>query len=160
DDAPGASGSFSYSAGQGEGSYSFYTRALDKAGNYEDPPFAADGVTVVADTTTLVDLTPPASRATSPPYSSVTTFNVGYTASDTGSGVAKVDLWAKGPTDFIYNKVATDNAPGASGSFTYMALEHDGNYSFYTVATDKAGNPELPPTPPGTADTTTLLDTA
>src|SRR5204863_411697 len=31
--------------------------------------------------------------------------------------------------------------------------------SFYTVATDKAGNVELPPTPPGTADSTTLVDT-
>src|SRR5205814_4536031 len=108
----------------------------------------------------LVDLTPPASNANSPAYSQTTTFSVGYTASDTGSGVAKVDLWAKGPTDFIYNKVATDNAPGSSGSFTYLAAEGDGNYSFYTVATDKAGNTELPPTTPGTADSTTLVDTA
>jgi hypothetical protein len=160
DDAPGSSGSFSYDASEGQGSYSFYTRALDKAGNYEDPPFAADGITIVADTTTLVDLTPPASQANSPAYSAATTFSVGYTASDTGSGVAKVELWAKGPTDLLgYNKVATDNAPGSSGSFSYIALQGDGNYSFYTVATDKAGNTELPPSPPGTADTTTLVDT-
>src|SRR5207249_4209680 len=59
DSAPAASGSFSYTAAAGDGSYSFYTRALDKAGNYETAPASADA-------TTLLDTAAPTSSASSP----------------------------------------------------------------------------------------------
>src|SRR5205823_384041 len=59
-DTPGGtSGSFSYTAAAGDGSYSFYTRAYDNAGNVEAAPASAD-------TSTLVDTQDPTSSATSP----------------------------------------------------------------------------------------------
>src|SRR5439155_13980961 len=105
---------------------------------------------------TFVDLSPPTSHASSPTYSASTTITVSYTASDVGSGLDKVELWAKAPGAASYSKFATDSSPGASGSFSYSASS-DGTYSFYTVAVDKAGNSEAAP---AGADTTTLLDTA
>src|SRR5439155_320299 len=123
---------------------------------YEDAPLAADGITVQADSVTLVDVVAPTSSASSSAYSSSTTMVVSYTASDTGSGLDKVELWAQAPGAGSFSKVATDAAPGASGSFSYTASVGDGSYSFYTVAVDKAGNREDAPT---SADTSTLVDT-
>ena len=41
DTTPGASGTFSYTASGGDGTYGFFTVAVDKAGNREaDPPGA------------------------------------------------------------------------------------------------------------------------
>src|SRR5207253_667879 len=142
-------GSFAYTAAAGDGSYGFFTVAADKAGNREADPAGAD-------TTTLVDTAAPSSSATSPAYSASTTIAVGYSASDTGSGVDSLELWAKAPGDLGYSKVATNTAPLASGSFSYLAIAGDGTYSFYTVAVDKASNRE---DAPANADTTTLLDT-
>src|SRR5207244_4817312 len=99
---------------------------------------------------------PPTSHASSPTYSTSTTITVSYTASDVGSGLDKVELWAQAPGDAGFSKIDTDSTPGASGSFSYSAAG-DGSYGFYTVAVDKAGNREAAP---AAADTTTLLDTA
>src|SRR2546422_920059 len=44
----------------------------------------------------------------------------------------------------------------ASDSFSYTASDGDGNYLFYSVATDKADNTATAPSSP---DTPTLLDT-
>src|SRR5205823_2342683 len=143
----------SYTA-TGDGSYSFYTRATDKAGNYEAVPLLPDGVTVLADTTTVVDTTPPSSHATSPAYANTTTISVGYAASDSGSGLDAVELWAKGPGDSACGKVATDNPQGASGSSSYSA-SGEGTYEFYTRAVDRAGNYE---DAPATADAATIVD--
>src|SRR5205085_11458165 len=54
DTSGNASGSFSYTPA-GEGTYSFYTLATDKAGNAESPPSSADvQVTVLYDTSAPV----------------------------------------------------------------------------------------------------------
>jgi hypothetical protein len=154
--APATSGSFSYTAPEGNGTYSFYTIATDNVGNAEAAPGSADSTTAM---TASVDATPPSSSASSPPYTSAAGFTVSYTAADDagGSGLATVELYAKGPTDSGYSKVATDSAPSGSGSFSYTAQEGDGVYRFYTVATDNAGNVQAVPTSP---DSTTLLDTS
>ena len=149
DSAPGGSGSISFIAAQGDGIYSFYTVATDKAGNVEAPPS-------VPDSTTTVDTTPPASQASSPAFATATAWTVAYTAADPASGLAKVDLLVKGPGDSAYAVVASNATPGASGSFSYTATQGEGRYSFYTVATDKAGYVEAAP---DGADATTLLDT-
>ena len=47
DTTPTTTRSFSYSPGNGAGTYRFYTRARDKAGNYETAPAAPDATTVV-----------------------------------------------------------------------------------------------------------------
>jgi hypothetical protein len=152
DTSGAASGSFSYQSGAGDGAYSFYTVATDNAGNVEVAPASADA-------TTLVDTSAPSSSASSPAVSATSTFTVGYTAADTagGSGVAKVDLFAEGPGQVSYSKVATDTSGAASGSFSFTASAGDGSYSFYTVATDKAGNSEAAPSG---ADASTLVATA
>src|SRR6202007_1876042 len=48
DSTPNTTQSFSYTASEGDGSYSFFTRAADKAGNYEAAPASPP------DTATLV----------------------------------------------------------------------------------------------------------
>ena len=145
---PGASGSFSYTATQGDGTYRFYTLATDKATNTETAPSSADA-------TTALDTATPTSTAASPATATSSAWTVSYTASDPGagaSGLARVELYAKGPADSAYAKVATDSAPSATGSFGYTATKGDGNYGFYTLAIDNAGNTE---TAPSAADTTT-----
>src|SRR5207247_1371236 len=153
-DTPGGtSGSFSYTAAAGDGSYEFYTRAYDNAGNIEAAPAGAD-------TSTLVDTQFPTSSATSPTYSTSTTFMVSYTNSDplkngSASGVADVELWAKAPGAGSYSLYATDSGASIDGSFSSTGTV-DGSYSFYPRARGKAGNYE---TAPAGADTSTLVDT-
>ncbi len=146
-----ASGAFSYTAAEGDGSYSFYTVATDRAGNVENAPASAD-------TTTLVDTTAPTSAATAPAASKSTSVTVSWTASDGGSGLAEVDLYAKGPTDSGYSQVASDTSGSGSGSFGYAAAEGSGTYSFYTVATDKVGNVEGVPASPDASVVVALPD--
>ncbi len=142
----------------------FYTVTLSSAlndGIYTAQASQSDaaGNTGTSSTTTFtVDTMAPTSSASSPAYSKTTTFTVSYTANDSGSGLAEVDIYAEGPTDSGYS--LADSFTGASlttGSFSYSASEGDGNYSFYSIATDNAGNAQ---TTPGNPDTTTLLDTA
>ena len=147
------SGSFSYSAGEGDGTYSFYTVAIDKAGNVESAPINPDA-------STLLDTVKPASSANAlSAYANSTTITVGYTASDSSpsSGLKKVELYVEGPTDSAYKLAGTDNSPAASGnSISYTANEGDGTYRFYTLAYDNAGNVQVAPAVPNTS---TLLDT-
>ena len=123
-----SSGSFSYTAAGGDGSYGFYTIATDQAANVQATP-------ATPNTTTLVDTTPPTSNASSPALSNSTSLSVSYTASDSsgGSGLAKVDLYAKAPGQSSYTKVASTTSPNSSGSFSYTAAGGDGSYSFYTT---------------------------
>src|SRR5205814_2118680 len=81
--------SISYTATEGDGNYSFYTRAHDKAGRYQpsSPTRRSSDL--------LVDTAAPTSSATSPQYSTTNGFTVTYSANDPGSaasGVAFVDL--------------------------------------------------------------------
>jgi hypothetical protein len=150
------SGSFSYTASKGEGSYSFYSIATDNANNVQPLP------NPLAQATTLVDLTPPTSSVNAlPTFTTVTTFTVSYTANDPGSdpsGLYEVDVYVKGPTDSRYNLAhAFTSGSLSSGSFTYNAGEGDGSYAFYSIATDVAGNMQAVPSGP---NTTTLVDTA
>ncbi|MFL5828978.1 MAG: polysaccharide deacetylase family protein, partial [Solirubrobacteraceae bacterium] len=152
DTSGNGTGTFNYTASAGDGNYSFYTIATDKAGNSETAPAASQA-------TTLVDTTAPSSSASAPATSSTTALSIAFNASDGngGSGLAKVDLYAKGAGATGYSKVASDTSGSATGTFNYTASAGDGNYSFYTVASDKAGNDEAAH---ATADATTLLDTA
>src|SRR5205823_2274535 len=92
-------------------------------------------------------------------YSTTNGFNVSYSASDASpsSGFKKVELYVKRPGDSVFNLTATDTPGGTSGSFCYTAAAGDGNYSFYTLAYDNAGNVE---SAPASAATTTFVDTA
>src|SRR3954447_11409657 len=144
--SPGSSGTLAYTADAGDGPYAFYTVATDAAGNTEAAPSSPD-------TSTLVDTATPASQASSPASTTSRNLQVTYTASDAGSGLAKLDLYAEGPDDTDFSKVATDSTPTASGSFPYHIDGQSGSYRFYTRATDNAGNVQPAP---ATADTTTV----
>ncbi len=147
DSAPGASGSFSYTASGGDGSYRFYTVATDRAGNRE--------ATSTPQATTLLDTIAPVSAAMSPAYRTTTSITVTYTASDAGSGLATVELYAKAPGASVFTKVGTDTTPTASESMSYTAAAGNGSYGFYTVATDRAGKRETR----SAAQATTVVDT-
>ena len=139
---------FVYDPSAGDGTYSFYTRARNLAGNYEAPPATFDA-------SVNVDETAPASQAQAPGSSSTKNLTVGYSATDGGAGVQEVELWARGPGQSTFQLVSTDTTPGTA-SFAYTATA-DGAYSFYTRARDAAGNHESAPPGP---DATTIVDTA
>ncbi len=144
------SGSFSFTASAGEGTYSFYTLAKDKAGN-------AQGVPLRPQAKTLLDEQAPTSSASAPAYAKGTNWTVSYSASDNagGSGLAEVALYAKGPGQSTYTKAASSTSGIGSGSFNYTASAGEGAYSFYTLATDQAGNTQTAPSQP---NATTVLD--
>jgi hypothetical protein len=148
----------SASADPGTGAYSVAASSL-ASGTYTAQASQADSAAntgTSAARTFSVDVTAPASQASAPATSNTTALTVTYSASDANSGLATVELWAKPAGAANYAKVATDSSPAASGSFPYTAAAGDGTYSFYTRATDKAGNPEAIT---GTADATTVIDT-
>ncbi len=100
-----------------------------------------------------VDNTPPTSRVTPlPAYESSATFNLSWSGSDPGgSGVATFDIYVSD------NGGAYSLFKSATTSFTAAFNGVDGHtYSFYSVATDNAGNIESK-TP--IAEGTTLVDT-
>jgi hypothetical protein len=129
-----------------DGPHSFEVRAIDAATNTDPTP---------AQRTFTVDTIAPSSVAASPASTNSTSITVTYTASDGGSGLAAVELWAKAPGAGGYAKAATDSSPGASGSLSYTAAAGQGTYSFYTRALDGAANYEAAP---GAPDSSTVLE--
>jgi hypothetical protein len=123
----GASTSFTISA-QGATTVSFF--ATDKAGNIE----------TVKTLTVMIDETPPISHVVALPASeNSASFNVAWTGTDNLSGIQSLTIYVSdngGPyTAFQTNTTAT------SASFTGQ-FGH--TYSFYSIATDFAGNVEGP----------------
>jgi hypothetical protein len=140
------------------GTYTVTYWSTDSAGNKEsDKTF-----------TVKIDKTTPTSAADSPQYSNAgeSSFTVSYHASDAASGLATVQLYAKGPSDSSYGPVGSPSTPDGSGngSFTYTPSQGDGTYRFYTRASDNAGTVEDAPVDTDTvtivADDQTLRDTA
>ncbi|MBN1591671.1 MAG: hypothetical protein JW941_00320, partial [Candidatus Coatesbacteria bacterium] len=136
-----------------EGSYGFFTIAIDKAGNEEPRPGQA-GEPPVVDTTTIYDTTPPESAALVAEYSKAAPIHVSFTATDGASGIANVALFAKFGEAGLWGPTGLSST-NASGTFNYQPTAGEGTYFFYTVATDKAGFVE--PTPLE-ADDQTLYD--
>jgi hypothetical protein len=139
--ATGTSGSFNVTLTSGSGSYRFYTRATDVAGNTEAAPSTADA-------TTVLDNVAPTSSITAPPStSSASSISLTYSASDNtnGSGFQSVEFWYRyrtndGATPGAWTAGGTSTA--ASGSFTLTFGSGAGIYDILTVAIDKAGNRE------------------
>ncbi len=127
-----------------EGSYTFYTRAVDKAGRVEGVPGGSD-------TGTVIDLGPPDSSVSSLGTYKPRTFDIAYTSNDgVGSGTHTVELWfsVDGGTWKHYGDPL-------SSPYSFTAPT-DGYYEFYTRARDYAGN--LEDAPP-TSDAKTMVDT-
>jgi uncharacterized repeat protein (TIGR01451 family) len=137
------------------GTYFFQTVARDNVGNSELVPSGSVGQ---GDSTTIFDNVAPASAATSPAYANASPFAVSATASDdTGSGVANVRLYFRGPTGNWAQTGTTITFPGPyQWNFTPGA---NGTYYFQSVACDAVNNCETPLSGgTGIGDTTTVYD--
>jgi len=146
----GASGSFSFTAAGGQGTYYFQTKAQDNAGNVEAGP-SGDG-----NDATIYDATAPSSGCSSPTYSKNSVIEVTFTASDTGgSGLDETKLYYKFGTGSWTDSELSES--GSSGSFDFTAAHGEGTYYFQTVAEDTAGNVEADAS--GNGDSSTVLDT-
>ncbi len=147
DSKTGASGTFSFTASHGEGTYHFQTIAEDNAGNKESGPSGS------GDDSTIYDATAPSSSCESPPYANSSPIVVTFTANDDVSGIDDVALWyshdGEGWTDSGLSE------SGTSGSFDFTPTDGQGTYEFYTIAKDDAGNEE---SAPETADDSTVYD--
>lgn len=99
---------------------------------------------------------PPASNVGSlPVYTNDAPFEVPYDAQDNpnASGIGYVELWYRRGTSGNFTPYNTTSNP--SGQWTTLTVpfdsalaDGDGYYEFYTVAVDRAGNPEAAPTSP------------
>jgi len=137
--------------GQDGHTYAFYSVATDNAGNVQPVPASAQ-------TTTLIDVTPPTSTVDSlPAETTSTSFTVSVTGSDptpaggTPSGIASYAIYVSmnGGDFTLFTTVPATNP---SALFTGQA----GNtYGFYSVATDNAGN--VQPTPTAAQRTVQIL---
>ena len=108
------------------------------------------------------DWTAPTSQASSlSVYQNSTTFNVPFTADDSGGLVDTVDLYyryggAGSFTRYSTYDVSPDADP-ASGNISFTAVSGDGLYQFFTSAADDSGNTE--DSTSKTTETETTLDT-
>ena len=102
------------------------------------------------------DVSAPASTATAPADVASGAISVDFIAADPQgpaprvhdpSTVDHVDLYARAPTDAALHQVATSEGAPA-GTFSYTPQAGPGTYAFATVATDRAGNAEAPPSAP------------
>ena len=122
----------------GEGRYEFYSIAFDGREWELQPP--------LADTAAGYDTTPPVSSASpiSPYWWDTPSLPVQATATDALSGVAQVTLLSRYAPDNVtwtsWTPFAADSSPPWSWVFPFSAGE--GNYEFYTLAMDVAGNAE------------------
>ena len=134
----------------GDGFYEFYSVATDVAGNRELDPASPDA-------NTSVDTAPPTSAMIAlPTYETTAAFDVTANAADSGSGVAKVDFYAR-RSGGAWALVGTDTTAPFSWTFDSAPAGGDGLYEFYSVATDVLGNKEPKVPAPGaftTVDTT------
>jgi predicted Rdx family selenoprotein len=146
DNSPGISGSFVYTP-SGDGTYRFYTIAVDNAGNREAIPTEVDAVTVKADTTTLRDTVAPDPMLSAPPANTndatpVIAGTAGTQAAD-GSHSADDDHVAVKVFDgtTLLQTHASVPVNASTGAFSVSA-DHldDGSYIARVDQSDAAGN--------------------
>ncbi|MEE8182117.1 MAG: pre-peptidase C-terminal domain-containing protein, partial [Candidatus Thorarchaeota archaeon] len=130
---------FDTDATGGDGVYEFYSRAIDTSSNYEDVPSGND-------TWTFVDSYTPTATATGPGTVSTLTFDVFYSLNDPApsSGIATVTLWYTTNNGFTWTMVGNDPD---STSPMQVTVSSGGDYGWYFVAEDNAGNFESVPLP-------------
>jgi uncharacterized repeat protein (TIGR01451 family) len=149
DTAPPWSWNFDTALTSGDGYYEFYSIATDDSLNKESAPGSPD-------TYTIVDSNAPQSAANPlPVYKKSDSFVVTAVAVDQGSNISQVELYFKLGQGSWSSYGSDPDAPW-SWDFNTASTGGDGSYQFYTIATDDAGNTELPPQ---YNDTWTVVDT-
>jgi len=118
--------SFNSTPARGDGRYEFYTIAVDYAGNSESPPSANDTWTWVDTVRPTLSITKPTSGQTL-----LTSWvNVTWTARDSGSGLATVDVRLDSGSWIHAGLAAYEN----------LTSVPDGSHTVVVNATDRAGN--------------------
>ncbi len=136
-----------------DGAHTLYVQERNAAGTW-----SSSGTV-----TTEIDTGQPCSQITSAPTAvdhTQQTFSIDYAADDiysgqacgnasSGSGLATVELYVKGPRDGGFSSPAgyTDAGGEIDGRFDFTVSD-EGTYQFYTIARDAVGNSEpAPPVP-------------
>jgi hypothetical protein len=132
--SPGVTGTFSYTPGAGQGSYAFYTRATDQAGNTE--------TTSAAQTTTVYDTTAPATTDNAPSGWKNTAVTVTLAPTDTaGSGVSstsyRIDNGATQTGTTVTVPAPSDHSNDGTHTITYFSTDAAGNAESSKTATVK-----------------------
>ena len=150
DPSPGISGQFLYTPSPGDGTYRFYTIAIDNAGNREAVPTEVDAVTVKADTTTLRDTVAPDPSLTAPPaFTNDDTPEIAGTAGTQGAdsthsaddGHVTVKVFEGATLLQTHSNVPVDSG---DGSFSVDATHlDDGEYTARVDQSDAAGNSDF-----------------
>ena len=135
--------SFTYHLDRGEGRYGFICIATDHSGNVQSTPS-----TLVP---CIYDATPPETECTGEVKVDGELMFVYFTVDDEVAGIGDVALWySYAGGEWQEATSATTNLPW-SYSFRFSPTDGRGEYSFYSIGTDKAGNVE---DAPDEADTT------
>src|SRR2546425_1015754 len=144
-DTTTTSGTFSAS---GQGIYAFRAIAKDAAGNVEVPP-------VTNDTWTMVDTIAPASHTLPlPTYEASLGFTVYWGPQFDSPDIASYRIQSR-DNGGAWTEAGTFPVGTTSAAFTGQ----DGHtYEIRSMATDRAGNAEAPPSPPNTNDSWTIVD--
>ncbi len=133
--------------GQNGHTYGFYSIATDNVGNVQSTPSSAQS-------TTTVDTILPTSSVTALPAFSPGSFTLSWSGSDNpgGSGFSNYTIFVSADGG-AFQSLVTDTT---ATSMTFTGV--DGfTYSFYSIATDNAGNVQPTPT---SAEATTRIDSA
>jgi hypothetical protein len=127
-----ASGGFLHAVDEGEGSYRFYTIAVDQAGNRETTPATADA-------TTLQDETPPVTTDDAPSAWTNSSVTVTLDATDGGSGVAetlyKVDAAAYALGASVVVDAPADHSNDGVHTIRYYSVDGASNAEAVRIAT-------------------------
>ena len=120
-----------------DGTYDFFTRAVDLAGRPEIMKNEAE-------CTTIYDTTDPFSFVSVPAYVSAATItDLECTGTDNLSGIADMRIYSRFESDdFAFTGLETN---AAHETFTYHWPEGEGRYELFSIAKDKAGNVQATP---------------
>jgi VCBS repeat-containing protein len=135
-----------------DGNYCWHVQVRDNSG-------ASNALSDYStETCFTVDATPPTSSASSPAYANAP-FPVTASASDSGSAVANVRLYYRGPTGNWAQYGSAISSPGPY-QWDFTPGLGDGTYYFQSVACDTVNNCETTPSGnTGVGDDSTVYDT-
>ena len=122
-----------YTATAGEGIYQFYTIATDNAGNVESAPNTAQASTILDTGLEGLTISSPTSGATV----TTSTVTISGTASDTASGIQKVEVQIDSSS--MWNLASTSDS---FADWSYQTTLADGSHTITAKVTDNAGNTE------------------
>ncbi len=138
-------GVFAFVPPDGDGRYEFCVGAGDRCGNVTVPPDPCCWATY--------DTVKPVSSCSSRSFVTGSSIDLSFTASDELSGLDSVRFWCK-YADGAWRETGLGSRD-PSGVVSFIPADGDGIYSFYSRATDNAGNEE---DAPGDADCVVAVD--